>query len=374
MPVQTLAHLVGHLPTPLRRSLRRAIGGEGHAQHWTHTLWAWHRARGEKRIDRIGPGLAASIRDTCGSVEGRSCLEFGRGHLRSEALVFWLAGGARESWLSTISPSCTCISRAARLRLPTAMCCWPLWRRRRRGRPLRNASQSRGSTTWPRLILAGRRNSPAPSISFTPPRCWSICRSPMSEPSSPTRRPRYARVGLPCMPSILKTISITDIIRMPFLQSTPTGGKAMRMHAEIGYVHQIGYESSDRCRLRRSRFCGMPYAKTPHSRAFLMQCSRITQNVISVLAGSCLRAAPAPRLPSNCPSNEELAYGAWLSTARGAASSRATIYNYCDHSFGKPDGRAYGRALERPSSEQAHKRRCNSWISSASTCSAIGAR
>nr|WP_248313421.1 methyltransferase domain-containing protein [Bosea sp. F3-2] len=93
--MQTLAHLVGRLPTPLRRSLRRAIGGQGHAQHWTHTLWAWHRARGEKRIDRIAPGLAALIRDTCGSVEGRSCLEFGSGHLLSEALVFWLAGATR---------------------------------------------------------------------------------------------------------------------------------------------------------------------------------------------------------------------------------------------------------------------------------------
>lgn len=95
MPVQTLARLVGRLPAPLRRSLRHAVGGQGHAQHWRHTLWAWHWARGDKRIDRIAPGLAALIRDTCGSVEGRSCLEFGSGHLLSEALVFWLAGAAR---------------------------------------------------------------------------------------------------------------------------------------------------------------------------------------------------------------------------------------------------------------------------------------
>ncbi|GAU80687.1 hypothetical protein BIWAKO_00577 [Bosea sp. BIWAKO-01] len=86
---------MGRLPAPLRKSLRRAIGGQGHVQHWTHTLWAWHRARGDKRIDRIAPGLAALIRDACGSVEGHSCLEFGSGHLLSEALVFWLAGAAR---------------------------------------------------------------------------------------------------------------------------------------------------------------------------------------------------------------------------------------------------------------------------------------
>ncbi|WP_248313494.1 class I SAM-dependent methyltransferase [Bosea sp. F3-2] len=95
VPVQTLAQLVGQLPAPLRKALRRAIGGQGHAQHWTHALWAWHRARGDKRVDRIAPGLAALIRDTCGSVEGLSCLEFGSGHLLSEALVFWLAGATR---------------------------------------------------------------------------------------------------------------------------------------------------------------------------------------------------------------------------------------------------------------------------------------
>ncbi|GAU83459.1 hypothetical protein BIWAKO_03385 [Bosea sp. BIWAKO-01] len=87
--------MVGRLPAPLRKSLRRAIGGQGHVQHWTHMLWAWHRARGDKRVDRIAPGLATLIRDACGSVEGHSCLEFGSGHLLSEALVFWLAGAAR---------------------------------------------------------------------------------------------------------------------------------------------------------------------------------------------------------------------------------------------------------------------------------------
>jgi SAM-dependent methyltransferase len=95
LPVQTLAHLAGRLPTPLRKSLRRAIGGNAHADHWIHTLWAWHRARGDKRVDRIAPGLVALIRQASGSVEGRACLEFGSGHLLSEALIFWLAGATR---------------------------------------------------------------------------------------------------------------------------------------------------------------------------------------------------------------------------------------------------------------------------------------
>lgn len=46
-------------------------------------------------MDRLAPGLATLVREELGSVEGLACLEFGSGHLLSEALVFWLAGAAR---------------------------------------------------------------------------------------------------------------------------------------------------------------------------------------------------------------------------------------------------------------------------------------
>lgn len=92
--MQTLMRLVGRLPRPVRKTLRAVVGGDGHRDHWTHALWAWHHARGNRRVDNIAVRLAPLIARR-GGIEGRSCLDFGAGHVLSEALVMWLAGARR---------------------------------------------------------------------------------------------------------------------------------------------------------------------------------------------------------------------------------------------------------------------------------------
>lgn len=92
--LQPALRLVGRLPRPVRKALRAAIGGGAHRANWTQALWAWHYARGEKRLDRVAEGLAPLLAREVASLEGRAVLEFGSGHLLSEALVPWLAGAA----------------------------------------------------------------------------------------------------------------------------------------------------------------------------------------------------------------------------------------------------------------------------------------
>jgi hypothetical protein len=93
--VQTLLRILGALPAPLRKALRRTLGGGAHQNHWSQTLWAWHFARGSKRLDRVAGPLCHWLAQTVGSVHGKTCLEFGSGHLLSEPLIFWLAGAEK---------------------------------------------------------------------------------------------------------------------------------------------------------------------------------------------------------------------------------------------------------------------------------------
>ena len=92
--LQPALRLVGKLPRPVRKALRVAIGGGAHRANWTQALWAWHYARGEKRLDRAAERLAPLLAREVGSLQGKAVLEFGSGHLLSEALVPWLAGAA----------------------------------------------------------------------------------------------------------------------------------------------------------------------------------------------------------------------------------------------------------------------------------------
>ena len=88
-------HLAGRLPSPIRRSIRCVLGGGAHQAHWTQVLWAWHFARGTKRLDRVAASLGHLVARTVGDVQGKTCMEFGSGHLLSEPLVLWLAGARR---------------------------------------------------------------------------------------------------------------------------------------------------------------------------------------------------------------------------------------------------------------------------------------
>lgn len=79
----------------LREGLKRRIGALGHAPGFAQRLRARRLASGDKRLDRVAPGLAWWIGHAIGSAEGKDCLEFGSGHLLSEALTCRIAGAAR---------------------------------------------------------------------------------------------------------------------------------------------------------------------------------------------------------------------------------------------------------------------------------------
>lgn len=93
--MQTMLRLLGALPAPLRKTLRSVLGGGAHQDHWSQTLWAWHFARGTKRLDHVAGPLCHWISKAVGGVEGKTCLEFGSGHVLSEPLVLWLAGARK---------------------------------------------------------------------------------------------------------------------------------------------------------------------------------------------------------------------------------------------------------------------------------------
>jgi hypothetical protein len=93
--MDNILRTIGKLPSPVRRSTRLVLGGGAHQAHWTHALWAWHLARGTKRLDRVATSLGHLVALTAGTVQGKTCMEFGSGHLLSEPLVLWLAGAQR---------------------------------------------------------------------------------------------------------------------------------------------------------------------------------------------------------------------------------------------------------------------------------------
>jgi hypothetical protein len=93
--MDNVLRIIGQLPNPVRRSIRFVLGGGAHQAHWTHALWAWHFAGGTKRLDRVAASLCHLVALKVGNVQGKTCMEFGSGHLLSEPLVLWLAGARR---------------------------------------------------------------------------------------------------------------------------------------------------------------------------------------------------------------------------------------------------------------------------------------
>ncbi|MBF9234145.1 methyltransferase domain-containing protein [Microvirga alba] len=84
------------LPGRWREHLKILMNSAGHAPGWVQYLRAKRLATGAKRLDLISTQLAEMM--AWGGIErlsGAHCLEFGSGHLLSEALVYHLAG-ARE--------------------------------------------------------------------------------------------------------------------------------------------------------------------------------------------------------------------------------------------------------------------------------------
>jgi SAM-dependent methyltransferase len=81
------------LPGRWREHLKILTKSAGHAPGWVQHLRARRLATGAKRLDLISTQVADSM--AWGGVErlsGARCLEFGSGHLLSEALVYHLAG------------------------------------------------------------------------------------------------------------------------------------------------------------------------------------------------------------------------------------------------------------------------------------------
>ena len=84
------------LPPGLRERIKAALGALGHEPGWAHRLRARHLAQTRKRLDV----LVEAVVERLDAAEfhgftGAACLEYGSGHLLSEALIYHLAGAAR---------------------------------------------------------------------------------------------------------------------------------------------------------------------------------------------------------------------------------------------------------------------------------------
>ena len=84
------------LPPRWRERVKNGLGALGHAPGWAHRLRASRLARAGKRLDRSAGAVAAMLATArIQSLRGAACLEFGSGHLLSEAFVYHLLGAAR---------------------------------------------------------------------------------------------------------------------------------------------------------------------------------------------------------------------------------------------------------------------------------------
>lgn len=84
------------LPGGWRERIKIAAGMAGHAPGWAQRLRARRLAAGVKRLDVASETLAGLLSQ--GGIKrlaGARCLEFGSGHLLSEALAYHLAGARR---------------------------------------------------------------------------------------------------------------------------------------------------------------------------------------------------------------------------------------------------------------------------------------
>lgn len=92
-----LATRIFHLlPGKLRQRLKQAAGAAGHAPGWAQEMRARKLAAGVKRLDQAAADFGHQVAYSgLSSLNGLRCMEFGAGHLLSEAFSFHLAG-ARE--------------------------------------------------------------------------------------------------------------------------------------------------------------------------------------------------------------------------------------------------------------------------------------
>src|SRR5215213_9273494 len=90
------AFLLRCLPPGLRERIKAALGALGHEPGWAHRLRARNLAQTRKRLDVLVEAIVERLElAQFQSLAGAACLEFGSGHLLSEALIYHLAGAAR---------------------------------------------------------------------------------------------------------------------------------------------------------------------------------------------------------------------------------------------------------------------------------------
>jgi hypothetical protein len=90
------AFLLRSLPPGVRERFKVALGALGHEPGWAHRLRARNLAQTRKRLDVLVEAIVERLElARFRSFAGAACLEFGSGHLLSEALIYHLAGAAR---------------------------------------------------------------------------------------------------------------------------------------------------------------------------------------------------------------------------------------------------------------------------------------
>jgi SAM-dependent methyltransferase len=83
------------MPPRLRERVKAALGALGHEPGWVDRLRARNLARTRKKLDVLVDDILERM-DVAqfASFRGKACLEYGSGHLLSEALLYHLAGAA----------------------------------------------------------------------------------------------------------------------------------------------------------------------------------------------------------------------------------------------------------------------------------------
>ena len=90
------AFILRSLPAGARERIKAALGAVGHEPGWAHRLRARHLAQTRKRLDVLVEAVVERLElAEFRSFAGAACLEYGSGHLLSEALIYHLAGAAR---------------------------------------------------------------------------------------------------------------------------------------------------------------------------------------------------------------------------------------------------------------------------------------
>lgn len=90
------AFLLRSLPPGLRERIKAALGALGHEPGWAHRLRARNLAQTRKKLDILVEAIVERLEvASFQGFAGAACLEFGSGHLLSEALIYHLAGAAR---------------------------------------------------------------------------------------------------------------------------------------------------------------------------------------------------------------------------------------------------------------------------------------